>query len=130
MEDDLLSTEKYPPQDLINWIKTEDKKIRKTRWQNSENDMKNRKKEMEWNIDTKKMKRQYQVVISRLRPGLTMAKHGYIMNKSQHPKQHLGHGRRRNETYRIRQKIGFYFLPRDIDNMKEQNEINKNLKKK
>jgi hypothetical protein len=27
--------------DLINWIKTEDKKIR---WQNSENNMKNRKK--------------------------------------------------------------------------------------
>jgi hypothetical protein len=26
--DELLATEKYPPQDLINWIKTEDKKIR------------------------------------------------------------------------------------------------------
>jgi ribonuclease HI len=26
LEDDLLATEKYPPQDLINWIKTEDKK--------------------------------------------------------------------------------------------------------
>jgi ribonuclease HI len=30
LKDDLLSTEKYPPQDLINWIKTEDKKTRKT----------------------------------------------------------------------------------------------------
>jgi hypothetical protein len=26
---DLLATEKYPPQDLINWVKTEDKKTRK-----------------------------------------------------------------------------------------------------
>jgi hypothetical protein len=40
LEDDILSTEKYPPQDQIDWIKTEDKKIR---WQNSENNMKNRK---------------------------------------------------------------------------------------
>jgi hypothetical protein len=31
LEDDLLATEKYPPQDLINWIKTEDKKTRKTK---------------------------------------------------------------------------------------------------
>jgi hypothetical protein len=29
-----LATEKPPPQDLINWIKIEDKKTRKTRWQN------------------------------------------------------------------------------------------------
>jgi hypothetical protein len=27
--EDLLATEKYPPQVLINWIKTEDKKTRK-----------------------------------------------------------------------------------------------------
>jgi hypothetical protein len=44
LEDDLLATDKYPPQELINWIKTENKKTRKTRWQNSENNMKNRKK--------------------------------------------------------------------------------------
>jgi hypothetical protein len=29
--DDLLTTEKYPPPDLIHWIKTEDKKTRKAR---------------------------------------------------------------------------------------------------
>jgi hypothetical protein len=45
LEGHLLSTEKYPSQDLIDWIKTEDKKTRKARWQNSENNMKNRKKE-------------------------------------------------------------------------------------
>jgi hypothetical protein len=28
LEDDLLATEKYPSKDLINWIKTEDKKTR------------------------------------------------------------------------------------------------------
>jgi hypothetical protein len=60
LEDDLLSTEKYPPQDLFNWIKTEDKKTRKTRWQNSENSMKNRKTEIERNNDTKKIKRRDQ----------------------------------------------------------------------
>jgi hypothetical protein len=43
LEDDLLATEKYPTQYLINWINIENKKTRKTRWQNSENDMKNRK---------------------------------------------------------------------------------------
>jgi regulator of replication initiation timing len=81
LEDDLLATENYLLQDLINWIKTEDKKTRKTRWQNSENKMTNRKKEIEWNKDTKKMKRRDQVVISRLRTGYTMATHGYIINK-------------------------------------------------
>jgi hypothetical protein len=44
LEDDFLATEKNPPQQLINWIKTEDKKITKTRWQNSGNIMKNKKK--------------------------------------------------------------------------------------
>jgi hypothetical protein len=44
LEDDPLSTEKYPPQDLINWMKTEDKKTRKTKWQNrkKENGIKTR----------------------------------------------------------------------------------------
>jgi hypothetical protein len=32
LEDDLLAIEKYPPQDLINWIKTEKQKTRKARW--------------------------------------------------------------------------------------------------
>jgi ribonuclease HI len=32
LENILLPTEKYPPQDLINWIKTEVIKIRKTKW--------------------------------------------------------------------------------------------------
>jgi hypothetical protein len=44
LKDDRLSTEKYPPQDLIKWIKTEDNKTRKTSWQNRENNMKNNKK--------------------------------------------------------------------------------------
>jgi hypothetical protein len=43
LEYDLLATEKYPTQDLINWIGIENKKTRKTRWQNSENEMKKRK---------------------------------------------------------------------------------------
>jgi hypothetical protein len=42
LEDDLLATEKYPLQDLINWIKTENMKTRKTRWKNCENNVKNR----------------------------------------------------------------------------------------
>jgi hypothetical protein len=98
--------------------------------------MKKRKKEIEWSKDTKKMKRRDQVVISSLRTGYTMATHRYIINKQnnnkcpfcnvketeagrqRHPKQHL-QGEKRNETtYRICQKN--WFLPRDIDNMKEQ----------
>jgi hypothetical protein len=78
LEDDHLATEKYPPQDLI---KTEDEKARKTRWQNSENNMKNRKKEIEWNKDTKKMKRRDQVLISKFRSDYAMATNGYIINK-------------------------------------------------
>jgi hypothetical protein len=81
LEDDILSTEIYPPQDLITWIETEDKKTRKARWQNSKNIMKNRKKEIEWNKDTKKIKRRDQIVISRLRTGYNMATHRNIINK-------------------------------------------------
>jgi hypothetical protein len=47
LEDDHLATAKYPPQDLFNWIKTDDKKTRKTRWEKSKNNMKNRKKVIE-----------------------------------------------------------------------------------
>jgi hypothetical protein len=48
LKDDFLATEKYPPQDLYNnYIKTKDKKTRKTTWQNSENNLKNSKKEIE-----------------------------------------------------------------------------------
>jgi uncharacterized membrane protein len=43
--------------------------------------MKNRKKETEWNQDTKKMKRRDQVVISSLQSGYTIATYGYIINK-------------------------------------------------
>jgi hypothetical protein len=42
-----------------------------------------KKKEIECKKDTKKMKRQDQVVISRLQTGYTMATHGYIINKQE-----------------------------------------------
>jgi hypothetical protein len=51
--EDKKATEKYPPQDLINWIKTEDKKTKKARKRSSEKNMKNRKKVIEWNKDEK-----------------------------------------------------------------------------
>jgi hypothetical protein len=38
LQHDFLTTKKYPPQYLIKWIKTEDKKTRKARWQNSDRD--------------------------------------------------------------------------------------------
>jgi hypothetical protein len=44
LEGELLATEKYPPQDLIDWIKTEGKKTRKARWQNSEHILKKKEK--------------------------------------------------------------------------------------
>jgi hypothetical protein len=43
--------------------------------------MKNGRKEVEWNKDTKKMKRRNQVVISRLQTGYTMATHDYIIKQ-------------------------------------------------
>jgi hypothetical protein len=43
--------------------------------------MENRKKEIEWNEDTKKMKRQDQVVISRLQAGYSMATHAKNLKK-------------------------------------------------
>jgi hypothetical protein len=43
--------------------------------------MKNKKKEIEWNKDTKEMKRRDHVVISRLRTDYTIVTHGYIINK-------------------------------------------------
>jgi hypothetical protein len=86
LENDLLSTKKkYPIQDLINWMKTEDKKTRKTRWQKSENNMKNMKKEIKWNRH-EKMKRRDQVVNSRSQTGYTMVTHGYIINKQDNNK--------------------------------------------
>jgi hypothetical protein len=113
--------------------------------------MKNRKKEIEWNIDTKKMKRRDQVVISRLRTAYTMATHGYIINeqdnnkcffcnirltvdhtlwtakkqrqRDKEPTSKITSGTKLktecNNLYRISKKN--WFLPRNIDNMKEQN---------
>jgi hypothetical protein len=76
LEDDLLSTEKYPPQDLIDWIKTEDKKTRKKDGKMAKKIGKKRLNEIKTD----------QVVISRLRTGYTMVTHGYIINKQDNNK--------------------------------------------
>jgi hypothetical protein len=64
LNDRLLPTEKYPPQDFINWIKME--------WTINGKTVKTfigRKKEIEWNNNTRDIKRKDQMVISRLRTG-------------------------------------------------------------
>jgi hypothetical protein len=44
LNDRLMPTKKYPPQDFIIWIKMEATMLRKKKWQNSENPMKARKR--------------------------------------------------------------------------------------
>jgi hypothetical protein len=98
--------------------------------------MKNRKKEMEWNKDTKKMKRRDQVVISRLRTGYTTRPFCNVRLTVDHIlsdcKETEAERRRANIQNKIWdkgkdgmkqlieyvKKIGFH---QDIDNMKEQN---------
>jgi hypothetical protein len=77
---DLLATEKYPSQDLINWIKTEDKKTRKARCQNSENNMKNRKKRSN-GIKIRKDEKPRPGRNLQVTNGYTMSPHGFIINK-------------------------------------------------
>jgi hypothetical protein len=62
-------TEKYPPQDLIAWIKEKHEQEQQEKWENSTTTMKERKSHHIMNTNTKTMTRPEQVGISRLRNG-------------------------------------------------------------
>jgi hypothetical protein len=69
LNEDILTTERYPPDDLKKWLTEEDFKKRDQRCKNGNNKMKERKPDVDRKEDTKKMPRKEQVAISRLRTG-------------------------------------------------------------
>jgi hypothetical protein len=75
-----LTTEKYPPKDLENWLKVETTTNRKELWRNGSNNMKGGNTEDKYDGDTRGMTRKEQVIISRLSTGYTRDIHGPRMN--------------------------------------------------
>jgi hypothetical protein len=72
---DMPTTIRYLPDDLKKLLTEEDLKKRE-RWKNGNNEMKERKPDVERKEDTKGMPRKEQMAISRLRTGYTRASHG------------------------------------------------------
>jgi hypothetical protein len=68
-EESISNDEKYPPEDLSGWIKTEMTGSRQRRWKEGENVMKEINKNIGWQNDTEKLKRRDQVAITRFRTG-------------------------------------------------------------
>jgi hypothetical protein len=86
LDEDIPTTERYPPDDLKKWLTEEDfKKKRNQRWKNGNNKKKERIPDVDRKEDTKKMQRKEQVVISRLRTGYTRATHGLKMEEVFNP---------------------------------------------
>jgi hypothetical protein len=80
-----LRTERYPPDDLKKWLTEEDFKKRDQRWKNGNNEMKERKPDVDRMEDTKGMPRKEQVAISGLRTGYTRATHSPKMEGVSNP---------------------------------------------
>jgi hypothetical protein len=76
LDEDISTTERYPQDDLKKWLIEEDFKKRDQRWKNGNNEMKERKPDVERKEDTKGMPSKKQVAISRLRTGYTRATPG------------------------------------------------------
>jgi hypothetical protein len=72
LDEDISITKRYPPDDLKKWLTEEDFK----RWKNGNNEMKERKPDVDRKEDTKGMPRKEQLAIFRLRTGYTSANHG------------------------------------------------------
>jgi hypothetical protein len=66
LDEDISTTERYPPDDLKKWLTEEDFKRRDQRWKDGNNEMKKRKPDVDRKEDTKEMRREDQVIISRL----------------------------------------------------------------
>jgi hypothetical protein len=76
LDEDILTTERYPPDDLKKWLTEEDFKKRDEKWKNGNNEMKERKPDVDRKENTKGMPRKKQVALSRLKTGYTRATHG------------------------------------------------------
>jgi hypothetical protein len=55
LKESIPNDEKYPPEDLSGWIKTEMAGSRQRRWEQGANAMKVRKKNTDWQNDTEKL---------------------------------------------------------------------------
>jgi hypothetical protein len=71
LDEDISTTERYPPDDLKKWLIEEDFKKRDQRWKDGNNEIKERKPDVDRKGDTKRMPRKEQVEISRLRTEYT-----------------------------------------------------------
>jgi hypothetical protein len=83
LDEDISTTERYPSDDLKKWLTVEDFKKRVQWWKNGNNEMKERKPNVDRKEDTKKMPKKEQVAISRLRTGHT---HGLKMEGVSNPR--------------------------------------------
>jgi hypothetical protein len=77
LDEDIPTTERYPPDDLKKWLTLENFKKRNQRWKNENNEMKERKPDVDRKEDTNGMPRKEQVV--ELRIGNMRATHGLKM---------------------------------------------------
>jgi hypothetical protein len=55
LDEDISTTERYPPDDLKKWLTEEDFKKREQRWENGNNEIKERKLDVDRKEDTKGM---------------------------------------------------------------------------
>jgi hypothetical protein len=85
LHENISTTERYPPDDLKKWLTEEEFKKRDQRWKNGNNEMKERKPDVDRKKDTKGKPRKDQVAISRLRTEYTRATHGPKMEVVSNP---------------------------------------------
>jgi hypothetical protein len=81
LDEDISTTERYPPDNLKKWLTEEDFKKRGQRWKNGNNEMKERKPDVDRKEGTKGMPRKEQVAIS----GYMRATHGLKMEGVSNP---------------------------------------------
>jgi hypothetical protein len=81
LDEDIPTTERYPPDNMKKWLTEEDFKKEDQRWKNGNNKMKERKPDVDRKEDAKGMLRKVQMAISRSRPrtGYTRATHDLKM---------------------------------------------------
>jgi hypothetical protein len=79
LHEQIQSFEKYPPQDLTNWIEWKQQEEQQEKWKNTTTEMKERNLHIRINRDTQTMRNQ--VIISQLRTGYCRATHAAVMNR-------------------------------------------------
>jgi hypothetical protein len=85
LDDNLEKTEKYPPQDLANWMAQQLEEQQQRKWEQTDSEMRNRKQHKTRRNETSEMTRRDQVAGSRLRTGYSRATHAHIINQEPTP---------------------------------------------